>query len=228
MDNEHEQMSRHPFFLFPEFKNKISHDTIREALALVETIIIYSKGKRLHGNEIEKISKRLNSRMVGVYLYPGGTSVLFGWSFQFKIGKVIIKPYYNRELTQLIIHYFTAKDCAKDLFDTCLIINEEEYRIKIPEIIGVAKIKTFPKDYPTLLTREVIGESIQGHSLFIKHISNVVREFALQGIICDPYASNWKFSSVENQNIIHYIDLLSSNRLPNIKKRISDLIQNLN
>lgn len=228
MDNENELMSRHSFLLFPEFKNKLSHDTIREALDLVETIIIYSKGKSLHVDEIEKIKSKLNSRMVGGYLYPGGTSVLFGWSFQFKIGRIIIKPYYNRELAQLIIHYFTAKDCAKDLLKVRLIINNEEFQIKIPEIIGIAKIRTFPKDFPTLLAREVRGESIQGYPQFIKHISNAARDFALQGIICDPYASNWKFSRSKNKSIIHYIDLLSSNRLLNIKKRISNLIQNLN
>ncbi|MFX0051342.1 MAG: hypothetical protein ACFE8U_08630 [Candidatus Hermodarchaeota archaeon] len=220
-------MSRLSFIIFPEFKDQISAEKVKNSLDLVESIIAYSKGNRLNSDEINRICKKLGSRITGSRLYSGGSSVLFGWSFQLgKVGSIIIKPYYNRQLTQLILHYLTAEDCIQNLDKLKFEYNKKHYQIQIPRVIGLAKIVSISRIFPTLLAEEVVGESIQGQALLIKKISFLVRDLALQGFICDPYASNWKTSMIKNQKIIHYIDLLSSNRIPNAKKRIADLLQN--
>lgn len=221
-------MSRLSFFLFPKFKEQISVETAKKSLDLVESIIAYSKGNRLNFDEINRICKKIGSRIKGSRLYSGGSSVLFGWSFQFgNVGSVIIKPYYNRQLTQLIIHYLTVKDCVQNLDKLQFEYNEKLYQIQIPQVIGLAKIISSSRIFPTLLAEEVIGETIQGQTPLIKEVSFLVRDLAHQGFICDPYASNWKTSVIKGQRIIHYIDLLSSNRIPEVKKRIADLLQNL-
>jgi hypothetical protein len=221
-------MSHLSFIIFPEFKDQISVEKVRKSLDLVESIIAYSKGNRLNSDEIDRICKKIGSRIIGSRLYSGGSSVLFGWSFQLgNVGSVIIKPYYNRQLTQLIIHYLTVKDCILNLDKLKFEYNKKHYQIQIPQIIGLAKIISSSRVFPTLLAEEVIGESIQGQSPLIKEISSLVRDLALQGFICDPYASNWKTSVIKNRKIIYYIDLLSSNRIPDVKERIANLLQNL-
>ncbi|MFX0182351.1 MAG: hypothetical protein ACFE95_04630 [Candidatus Hodarchaeota archaeon] len=221
-------MPRFSFFLFPEFKNQISIKTVKKSLDLVESIIAYSRGNRLNSDEINRICEKIGSRIKGSRLYSGGSSVLFGWSFQFgDVGSVIIKPYYNRQLSQLIIHYLTVKDCVQNLDKLQFEYNAKLYQIQIPHVIGLAKIESSSRIFPTLLAEEVTGESIQGQAPLIKEISFLVRDLAHQGFICDPYGSNWKISEIKDKRIIHYIDLLSSNRIPDAKKRIADLMQNL-
>ena len=221
-------MSHISFFLFPELKNQISTGALKKSLDLVESIVGFSKGKRLSRDAINRISERLGPRMKGTNLYPGGSSVLFGWSFLFdKIGSVIIKPYYRRELLALIIHYLTCQDFIHDFQSLQFRIKDKEIRITIPEVVGLAKIETLSRLYPVLITKEAPGESIQSHPLLIKTISNVARGLAQKGVICDPYPSNWLISFVDGRGLIQYIDLLSSNRLENVRGRIAKLIQDL-
>jgi len=110
-------MSQISVFIFPEYKNQISSRALQKRLELVESIIAFSKDKNLSSKDIERINKKLGSRMRGTKLYPGGSSVLFGWSFSFdKIGPIILKPYYNREISALIIHrnLFKGLSCVND------------------------------------------------------------------------------------------------------------------
>lgn len=215
--------------LFPEYKKVISHDMIKKRLNLVESIVNYSEGRNLDSNTIDKIKNKLKTRLEGTRLYKGGSSVLFGWSFYFKnLGTIIIKPYYSRELIQLIVHYLTSQDFSKNFNNIEINIDDNNiYQIAIPETIGIAKIETFSRVYPTLIVREIRGDSIQYHSYLIKHISRIARDLALQGIITDPYPSNWILSKINNSNIIYYIDLLSSNQIQDINRRISELINQL-
>ncbi|MFX1282385.1 MAG: hypothetical protein ACFFB5_01975 [Promethearchaeota archaeon] len=175
---------------------------------------------------IGQISKKLGSRMRGTKLYPGGSSVLFGWSFSFdKIGSIIIKPYYNREISALIIHYLTRQDFVNEFQNLQFQLENEEIQIIIPKVVGLAHIKTFSRFYPVLMTTEAPGEPAQMHPSLIKHISGLARDLAQKGIICDPYPSNWKISFINGERIIQYIDLLSSNKLKNVHSRIADLLK---
>ncbi|MHA2224729.1 MAG: hypothetical protein ACXAC8_05970 [Candidatus Hodarchaeales archaeon] len=221
-------MSQISFFLVPEFKNQISHGTMRNSLDLVESIIGFSKGNSLNQDNIDRITIQLGKRMKGTRLYPGGSSVLFGWSFFFKnIGNVIIKPYYKRRMTALLIHYLTVKDSQNKLQNRQLRITSRKFSLKIPDVIGFAKIETFSQSFPALITFEVLGESIHKRPALIKIISRLSRDLAKNGIIVDPYPSNWKYNPANNARSIHYIDLLSSNRLIDARKRIAELIQNI-
>lgn len=220
-------MSRISFFLFPEFKEKISVDGLRKSLDLVESIVGYSKGKSLRREAIDRIRERLGSRMRGTRLYPGGSSVLFCWSFSFEVGSIVIKPYYSRELSALVIHYLTCQDFLHDFQNLHFQFKDKEIRITLPQVIGLAKIETFSRVYPVLIATEAIGKSIQAHPPLIKIISSVARDLGQKGIICDPYPSNWNISFVNGQGNIQYIDLLSSNRLKNVNSRIAELLQDL-
>lgn len=214
----------HPFLLFPKFKDQISVDSITQALDLIESIVAYSKGNRVKIDEINQLQEKVGSRMAGTRLYPGGSNILFGWGFDIEnFGPVIFKPYYNRHITQLIIHYFTATECTS--YDKRFSHNNSDYEIKVPDVIGLAKIESSSRSFPTLLAREVIGDSLQNQPLLIRKISNISRHLALQGFICDPYGSNWKIIASNNPKIIYYIDILSSNSLKNVKERIAALLE---
>ncbi|MFX0206583.1 MAG: hypothetical protein ACFFDT_11410 [Candidatus Hodarchaeota archaeon] len=218
-----------PFFLFPEYKNQISSEELHKNLDLVESIIGFSKGKNLSRDEIDTISQKLGTRMKGTTLYPGGSSCLFGWSFSFdKIGSVIIKPYYSRELPALIIHYLTVQDYVDDFQNMQFQLNDKEIQVKLPKVVGVAKIETFSRSYPVLMTTEAPGEAIQPYPSLIRKVGTFTRDLALKkGIISDPYPSNWKVTITGSHGTIQYIDLLSSNRLKDVHLRISELIKGL-
>ena len=85
----------HPFLLFPEFKDQIPDNRITQALDLIESIIAYSKGIRIKSDEINRLQEKIDSRMTGTRLYPGGSNILFGWGFDIEyVGPIIFKPYY--------------------------------------------------------------------------------------------------------------------------------------
>ncbi len=215
-----------PYLIFPEFKDQISASSIKNRLGFIESIVGYSKGNSLSRDDINRITKRLGPRMRGTRLYPGGSSVLFGWSFPFdQIGSIIMKPYYNREITALLIHYFTYQDFVLDFQNLQFQIKDTEFCITVPKIVGLAKIGAFSRFYPVLIMMEAAGESIKPHPFLIKKIAEVVRDLAQKGIISDPYPANWKITFIEGQGIVQYIDLLSSNRLKNIHGRITELVK---
>ncbi len=219
-------MSRIPFFLFPEYKNQISSGALQKSLDLVESIIGFSKGNSLRREEISRISLKLGVRMRGTTLYPGGSSCLFGWSFPFdKIGSVIIKPYYSRELSALMIHYLTWQDFVSEFQNMRFWLDDKEIQVMLPKVVGVAKIETFSRFYPVLMTTEASGEGIQAYPSLIRKVGTFTSDLAKKGIISDPYPSNWKISFTESYGIVQYIDLLSSNRLKNVQNRISELLK---
>ncbi|MFW9903766.1 MAG: hypothetical protein ACFFFH_05495 [Candidatus Thorarchaeota archaeon] len=219
-------MSSIPFFLFPEYKNKLSSSALQKSLGLVESIVGFSKGNNLTPESIDRISQKLGVRMKGTTLYPGGSSCLFGWSFPFdKIGSIIIKPYYSRELSALMIHYLTWQDFIFEFQNMQFQLNNKEIQVKLPNVIGVAKIETFSRFFPVLITTEAAGEAIQAYPSLIREVGTFTRNLAKKGIISDPYPSNWKISFSNNHGVIQYIDLLSSNRLRNVQKRISKLLK---
>ncbi|UCG02130.1 MAG: hypothetical protein JSW11_21380 [Candidatus Heimdallarchaeota archaeon] len=219
-------MSRIPFFLFPEYKNQISSCALQKSLDLVESIVGFSKGNSLSCEAINRISQKLGVQMKGTTLYPGGSSCLFGWSFPFdKIGSIIIKPYYSRELLALIIHYLTWQDYVYEFQNMQFQLNDKEIQVKLPNVVGLAKIETFSRFFPVLMTTEAAGEAIQAYPSLIRKVGTFTRDLAKKGIISDPYPSNWKISFSNNHGIIQYIDLLSSNRLENVQKRVSELLK---
>jgi hypothetical protein len=221
-------MSHIPFFLFPEYKNQISSGELQKNLDLVESIVGFSKGRRLTREAIDRISHKLGGRMRGTNLYPGGSSCLFGWSFFFdRIWSIIIKTYYNSELSALIIHYLTWQDFVNVIQDMQFKLDNKEVQVRLPKVVGVAKIVTFSQIYPVLMTMEAAGEAIQPYPSLIRDVGTFSRDLAKKGIISDPYPSNWKISFAGNHGTIHYIDLLSSNRLENVQKRISELLKGL-
>jgi len=217
------------FSLFPEYKEKISKEVLSKYLILVESIINYSKGNHLNQEKIDLIKEKLGDKMEGTFLYPGGASVLFGWSFEIEtFGSIIIKPYYNRDFSQLLIHYLTALDIKKESQLRNFQYDKKIYHISIPITIGLAKIVTYQKIYPTLITSTVKGENLTNYPQLIAKISIIVREFARNGIICDPYPTNWKLVKTKAQNLIYYIDLLSSNKLCDVNTRLSEVQNFLN
>lgn len=219
-------MSRIPFFLFPEYKNRISSSALQKSLDLVESIIGFSKGNSLRREDISRISQKLGVRMRGTTLYPGGSSCLFGWSFHFdKIGSVIIKPYYSRELSALMIHYLTWQDFVSEFQNMRFWLDDKEIQVMLPKVVGIAKIETFSRFYPVLMTTEAAGEGIQAYPSLIRKVGTFTSDLAKKGIISDPYPSNWKISFTESHGIVQYIDLLSSNRLKNVQNRISELLK---
>ena len=222
-------MSSISTIFLPEDINQVSIERIKSNLDLVESIVGFSKAKRLTREDIERITKKLGSRMSGSRLYPGGSSVLFGWSFNYEsIGPIIIKPYYTRELPALFIHYFTLQDLEHYFDDIQVRFQSLRISIEIPRVIGFAKIKTITRYYPVLLTLEVLGEPIHKISGLIALTSKIARKLGKKGIIMDPYPSNWKFAVKNGELIISYIDLLSSNTLKNLKKRMSVFIKDFN
>lgn len=218
-------MSRIPTIIFPEFYNQVSREGLQQCLDLVESIVGFSKGKSLTRVNIDLITKKLGSRMSGTRLFPGGTSVLFAWSFYFNnLGSIIIKPYYTREIVSLLIHYFTLQDFDQYLDDFELEFQSMQMKIDIPKVIGIAKIRSMERDYPVLMTFEAVGEPIQKNAGIIGITSKIARNLGKKGIIMDPYPANWKFSVKNGHIIIEYIDLLSSNLLKDLKNRITELL----
>ncbi len=214
--------------VFPAYRDLIDSDLLRTRLNLVQSIIFFSKGRFLTAKDIGSIERKLGSKMGGSKLYKGGSSVLFGWSFDFpNMGRIIIKPYYRRELSQLVIHYLTTLDCVRDIRNLDFSIDNTEYEISVPEVIGIARIENLSYSYPVILAREIEGEAIHARTKLVTKISSLIRDIARTGIICDPYPANWLVRSEGHIQKVYYIDLLSSNVLKNVHTRISELITQL-
>ncbi len=221
-------MSSISTIFLPEVNNQISIERIKSNLNLVESVIGFSKGKCLTREDVERITKKLGPRMSSTRLYPGGSSVLFGWGFNFEnIDPIIIKPYYSREFPALFIHYFTLLDFNHYFEDFKDRLQSLRISIEIPRVIGFAKINTLTRNFPVLMTLEVLGETIHKNPSFIALTSKLARKLGKKGIIMDPYPSNWKFADNKGDIILSYIDLMSSNTLKNLKKRISDFYKGL-
>jgi len=220
-------MNHLSYTLFPEFKSLISESLLKNNLKLVSSIVNFSKGNFLDLNRINLISDKLGQKMKGTRLYPGGTSVLFGWGFTFpKIDGVMIKPYYSSEIIQLILHYLSISDFLVNVKN--LEKSEKNIvRIRVPKVIGIAKIDALNRNFPVLIMEEVRGESIKGNFPVIKEISKFARDLARNGIICDPYPANWKYLNDKEQTVICYIDLINSNCLTDVNKRIAELLRSL-
>ncbi|MHA1227224.1 MAG: hypothetical protein ACTSR2_07025 [Candidatus Hodarchaeales archaeon] len=221
-------MAQFSYLVFPEFKSCISDKVIIKCLDLVEGLINFSRGKYLTNEEVGKITSKLEDKMSGSTLYPGGASTLFAWSFVIKqFDNMIIKPYYNREITHLIVHYLTYKDFGNEFMKLSFEVGGKIYRLAIPASIGIASINTFKRSFPTLMTTEITGDTIKSQPLLIGKISSLVRKLGYQGIICDPYPSNWKIVPRDGENFVYYIDLLSSNSIRDINRRITELVETL-
>ena len=219
-------MNHLSYALFPEFKSLISESLLENNLKLVSSIINFSKGNFIDQKKINLIINKLGHKMDGTRLYPGGTSVLFGWGFTFpKIDGVMIKPYYSREIFQLILHYLSISDflaAIKKIEKS----TKRTTRIRVPKVMGIAKVDALNRNYPVLM-EEVMGDSIKGNFHAIKEISQSVRDLAREGIICDPYPSNWKYLSNEERKFVSYIDLICSNTLTDVNKRVAELLSSL-
>jgi hypothetical protein len=220
-------MNHLSYTLFPEFQHLISETLLKNNLKLVSSIVNFSKGNLLDQNKINLILEKLGQKMKGTRLYPGGRSVLFAWSFPFpKIDSILIKPYYSCEIMQLILHYLSMPDFL-DTVKSLERSTNRMIRITIPKVIGIAKIDTLNRNFPALIMEEVKGESIKGDFPAIREVSKIVRDLARNGIICDPYPSNWKYLSKKQQSVISYIDLISSNSLTNVTTRIAELLSSM-
>jgi hypothetical protein len=214
--------------IFPDFRDKLSDIDLKRNIDLITSVINYSKGNFLNKQKIVLIEEKLGEKLEGTRLYPGGSSVLFGWGFSFKeCGNVIFKPYYSRDLSHLIIHYLSVSEFYKALKKTKLHEILSSIDLKIPEVIGLAKTETFNRTFPILITEEMGGDTIMGNILLVKSISQIAKHLARKGVICDPYPANWKYCTVQGNQCISYIDLLSSNLLFDATNRIGELIQSL-
>ncbi|MFW9779928.1 MAG: hypothetical protein ACFFE8_13815 [Candidatus Heimdallarchaeota archaeon] len=212
------------FFIVPGFEN-VDHGEVRRILDLVQSVIAFSQGQSLDKKAIGRITKKLGARMFGSELFPGGSSVLFAWRFPIeKLGAVVVKPYYSGTITRLLIHYFTQIDYFQTYKDKeFLSPNGKVILLNIPQVVGFAKIETFNREFPTLLVEEAVGESIQTNPTLIRQVSQIARQMASEGLIFDFYPSNWKLHGKK----LTYVDLLSSNKLKNLKKRITQLLEKI-
>ncbi len=214
--------------MFPEFKENYSYYALQSNLELVESVVNFSRGQFLSPEKIELIKEKLGKKLIGTKFYPGGSSVLFGWSFPSEqVGRLMYKPYYSRHLTQLLIHYFCISEFLKSFKLIDLDPKLQDYRFATPKVIGIAKIEAFEREFPTLIVEEVQGDTIKDDLNLIKAISHLSKKLAKTGLICDPYSANWKYYSNQDKKHISYIDLLSSNKLKDINSRISKLIKQL-
>jgi hypothetical protein len=139
----------------------------------------------------------------------------------------MFKPYYARELAQLIIHYLSIKDFYSTLKEIDLKSDLGEFIITVPQVIGIATIEALNRKYPLLIVEEIKGESLRNNPSLIKYVSRIAVKLAQEGIICDPYTANWLRYSNEPRTVIAYIDLLSSNILTNVSEKILNLINSL-
>ncbi|MHA2238977.1 MAG: hypothetical protein ACXAB2_11485 [Candidatus Hodarchaeales archaeon] len=222
-------MTTEAYSIFPKFQGLISEAFIERNLDLVSSVINFAKGELLNQSKINQIEKKLGNKLKGTTFYPGGSSVIFGWSFPFSNDlNVMFKPYYSRELTQLIIHYLTIDEYFLSIEKIEYTVGNLKLSLTTPKVIGVAKAEILSRTVPILLVEEILGESIKDDPDVIKTISQVSRNLAKDGIISDPYPANWKYFDNKTKDKIAYIDLLSSNRLKNVNERIRQLIDAIN
>ncbi len=216
------------FSIFPEFKENYSYYALQKNLELVESVVHFSRGQFMGPEKIELIKEKLGKKLKGTRFYPGGSSVLFGWSFPSEqVGRLMYKPYYKRHLTQLLIHYFCIGEFVTSLKEIDLEPDMQKIHFMTPKVIGIAKIEAFEKEFPTLIVEEVQGETIKKDLHLVKAISHITKNLGLKGLICDPYPANWKYYSDQDKKHISYIDLFSSNTLKDINARIAKLINQL-
>lgn len=214
------------FSIFPKFSGVVAETFIKANLDLVASVINFSKGKLLNQTKINQIEKKLGKKLSGTTFYPGGSSVIFGWSFPYSSDlRIMFKPYYTRELTQLLIHYLSIEDYFVSIKNNEYSVGGSILCFTTPKVIGVAIIEILSRTIPILFVEEILGESIQKDPPMIRTVSQVSRDLAKDGIISDPYPANWKYFDSKTKDKIAYIDLLSSNQLRNVNERIRDLIE---
>ena len=216
------------FNIFPAFQSRVSEVLVKKRLELVSKVINFSQGEFLHYNKIDLLKTKLREKLKDSTLYPGGSSVLFGWAFPCKhIGSIMFKPYYARELAHLIIHYLSIEDFFSALKNIDLKSTLGEYIVTVPQVIGLATIEILDRKFPVLIVEEIKGESLKNNPSLIKCVSRVAVKLAQEGIICDPYTANWLSYTREDKIKIAYIDLLSSNILTDVNEKILELISSL-
>ncbi len=220
-------MTSAAYSIFPKFKGIVSETFVQRNLDLVCSVINFSKGELLDQSKINLIEGKLGNKLTGTTFYPGGSSVIFGWSFPLSDSnlRVMFKPYYSRELTQLIIHYLSMDDYFHSIEKIEYIVGNSKLIFSTPKLIGVATVELLSRTIPILLVEEILGESVKNDPDMIRTISQVSRNLAKDGIISDPYPANWKYFDDRTKDKIAYIDLLSSNRLKNVNERIKLLIE---
>lgn len=216
------------FSIFPKFRGIVPETFIQANLDLVGSVISFSKGKSLTPTDIYQIKKKLGRKLSGTTFYPGGSSVIFGWSFPYTNDlRIMFKPYYTRELTQLLIHHLSIVDFFNSIKDLEYTVRDSTLCFTTPKVIGVATMEILSRTIPILFVEEILGESIQKDPSMIRTISQVSRNLAKDGIISDPYPANWKYFDIKTKDKIAYIDLLSSNKLQNVSEKIKDLIESI-
>ena len=210
------------FGIFPEYRNDVDETVIQTFLGLSESMVRFTKGKPFTKETIQLLQEKLGSRLGGK-LYPGGKDILFAWSFQCGKKKIVIKPYFNKDLASLILHHLTIDEFGSILTVTINQTLQDHIIIEIPPVIGFAKIATSSYSIPVLITTESAGEPLMSFPNVMSMIGDVCRSLALRGFIVDLYPANWRVNPSEPVLILEYIDLINSKKINNVKERIAGL-----
>ena len=64
-------------------------------------------------------------------------------------------------------------------------LDNKEIQVMLPEVVGVAKVETFSRFYPVLMTMEAAGEAIQPYPSLIRDVGTFTRDLAKKRIISD-------------------------------------------
>ncbi len=210
------------FGIFPEHRNDIDESVIQTFLGLSESMVRFTRGKPFTKETIQLLQEKLGSRLNGK-LYPGGKDILFAWSFQCGKKRVVIKPYFNKDLATLVLHHLTIDEYGRVLTVTLNQALQDHIIIELPLVIGFAKIATSSYSIPVLITTESTGEPLMNFPNVVGMLGDVCTSLAKRGFIVDLYPANWRVNPSEPVLVLEYIDLINSNKIKNVKERIASL-----
>lgn len=225
--NKHLETTDFTFGIFPEYRKEVDETVIKMFLSLSESIVRFTKCTPLTQEIVQLLREKLGKKLTGT-LYPGGKDTLFAWNFKCGEKKLVIKPYYNKDLASLILHHLTIDEFGNILTTTLNQTPQDYVIVEIPPVIGFAKIETASYSIPVLISRESIGEPITNFSQIVGMLGDVCKSLALRGFIINLYPANWRFDPAESVIVLEYCDLINSNKIKNVEERITALIQSLN
>ena len=208
----------------PNYQDKVDETILETYLSFSESIVRFTEGNRLTKEGIHRIKELFGGKLVGT-LYPGGQDAMFAWSVPIGKSKILLKPYYKKELITLLIHYLAVEEFGNSRTYTF----EQDFvtTVVIPPVIAVAKIATDSYSIPVLITTESQGEPVWNHPQIVTMLCEITKSLAQDGYIVDLYPSNWRLYPTGFGITLEYIDLFISNKLSNVKERIVTLINDL-
>ncbi|MFW9995755.1 MAG: hypothetical protein ACFFD4_27195 [Candidatus Odinarchaeota archaeon] len=169
-----------------------------------------------------------SSGIEGIKIFQGGRQALFGAAFpvdDFPFKYVMIKPYSNLTLSQIILHCVSLFEFRKQFsgrkyyLSTAPGKDTEEWEVRSVYTIGFGKLRAGNQNILALIQEYSEGEKLDSYF----KITRITKDVMKSGFIIDPYISNFRVTRKHQKNYIEYFDLIFTNQPLDMKIKVKEI-----